>query len=388
MEQVNPAPLTDTMHDSFCYHPFHGLDIDNDGSLLPCCKFKPKQYPGWQSHNVTSDLDAYLASSQLKNLQEDFMQGRKPQACERCWRDEAAGTKSKRQLDAARYSSNIHEQGIRFLSVPMGNLCNLKCRICDPAASSSWIKEHRDLFGSNVQLHQWHKDAATWRKLIDIAQDCLELHIHGGEPFLHDHAEHLEIINSISASGKSANMRLHYSTNGTVWPNDDLWRLWHSFKSIDIQISVDDVGQRFEYNRHPAKWPEVQQNLMRYVKAAQHQHNLQLSISTTVSAFTIYYLDDMFDQLMSMGLPRPWLGRLHTPEYFRAGIFKPTTKQDIAKKLMRSPHLNIRATSAWLMEDDSLYYERFLHMIQLQDQYRREDFAKTFPELLALMSKN
>lgn len=376
------------MHDSFCYHPFHGLDIDNDGSLLPCCKFKPRQYPGWQIHNVQTDLDAYLSSTQLKALQDDFMQGRKPKACERCWRDEAAGIKSKRQLDAARYDTEIRGPGIRFLSVPMGNLCNLKCRICDPAASSSWIKEHRDLFGSEVRLHQWHKDPATWQKLIDTAQHCLELHIHGGEPFLHDHSEHVDMISSIVAAGNATGMRLHYSTNGTVWPDSKLWNLWSEFRQVDLQISVDDVGKRFEYNRHPANWEEVRDNLERYVVTADAQSNLQLSISTTVSAFTIYYLDDMFDQLMSMGLPRPWLGRLHTPEYYRAGIFKPATKAAIRKKIMRSPHINIRATATWLQEDESQHYERFLEMVALQDRYRREDFASTFPELREIMDMN
>lgn len=375
------------MNDSYCPHPFYGLDIDNDGSLMPCCKFRPREYPGWKPYNIKQGMKSYLDSDQLQSLRQDFLQGNKPAACTRCWSDEAAGVKSKRQLDLNRYQDKIQrDDGVLFLSIPIGNLCNLKCRICSPHASSSWIKEHSDLFGSKVSVQNWHQDPTVWAELTDTAKQCLELHIHGGEPFLYSHAEHIGMIDSVISSGAAANMRLHYITNGTVWPDERLWQMWNNFQQVDIQISIDDIGKRFEYNRHPASWAKVEANLKQYVIAERSRSNLQISISTTVSAFTIYYLEEMFDQLVSMGVARPWLGRLHAPHYFRAGVFHDSTKQLIKRKLMRSKYINVRAASAWLDEDAHEHYDKFVEMIKLQDNYRKEDFSSTFPELVDIMN--
>lgn len=374
------------MRDNSCYHPFHGLDIDNNGTLRPCCKFKQQLYPGWKDYNVRNGINNYLNSDQIKRLQQDFAQGNRPAACVRCWKDEEAGFPSKRQMDAERWSEEINGEGVRFLGLPIGNFCNIKCRVCGPHASTTWIKEYQDLFGKKMSRQDWHTDPAIWNELISLSEDCLEIHIHGGEPFLHTNIEHQQLITNLVQSGKASRIRLHYSTNGTVFPNDQFYRDWDHFKSVDIQISIDDIKHRFEYNRHPSKWDLVQRHLEQYLERAAAHPNQQLSISTVVSAFTIYYLDELFDHLLAMGLPKPWLGRLHTPDHYRASIFGPNAKQEIRQKLLASPHEDVRNAAAWLDDDDSAQWDRFIQITQQHDQYRREDFASTFPELVEIIS--
>lgn len=376
------------MSQNFCYHPFNGLEIETDGTIKPCCKFKTDLYPNWKNFNIRDGLDNYLNSQSLKNLQNDFINGTKPEACVRCWKDEEAGFPSKRQMDADRWGNQINDDKIKFLAIPIGNLCNLKCRICSPHSSSSWIKEFKDIYGIKIQKQEWHKDPKIWNEIIDISKSCIEIHIHGGEPFLYQNVEHVELIRQIVASKKADNISLHYSTNGTVFPSNELYDLWKNFKWVDIQLSLDDYGTRFEYNRYLAKWDQVEKNLLNYLDKVQQYSNHQISISTTVSAFTIYYLDEFFDVMKKLGVPKPWLGRLHNPPYYRPSIFPIKVKQKIEEKLLQSKHNDVKNTASWLIPDDTQYWQEFLSYIQRHDAYRKQKFFEVFPEVAKLAEIN
>ena len=62
--------------------------------------------------------------------------------------------------------------------------------------------------------------------------------------------------------GYAKNIDIHYNTNGTQLPPQEIFDLWSYFKHVEVAFSIDDVGQAFEYQRHPAKWREVNQNLI------------------------------------------------------------------------------------------------------------------------------
>jgi MoaA/NifB/PqqE/SkfB family radical SAM enzyme len=371
--------------DSFCYHPWTGLDINNNGKVKPCCKFRP-EIENWQEKNIQDGLENYLTSSDLQSLRQKFINGEKPSGCVRCWNDEAAGYPSKRQLDFNRWQKELNCYSIDsneflFITLPLGNLCNLKCRICGPESSSSWIKEHRDIFNEKIKVQDWHKDPSIWNNIVNLSKNSLEIHIHGGEPFLYDNTEHLDILQSLINSGNSKNIRIHYSTNATVFPIDKYWKLWKNFGWIDIQASIDDFGRRFEYNRHPANWEQTKLNLLTYKKYVDSADNLQLSISTTVSVFTVYYLEEFFDWLCENQLPIPWLGKLHSPYYYRAEILPNYIKDKTIKKLQNSKYHDIQKISTWLETDESKHWNKFLEITSKHDIYRKENIQEIFPEL-------
>lgn len=369
------------MTDKFCLHPFNGIEIRNDGELVPCCKFKPELFDGWKTMNVRDSIDSYLNSKQLKEFQQQFINGSKPLACIKCWKDEEAGIDSKRQIDNQRWQAKVTDNKTKFISLPMGSLCNLKCRICTPLNSSSWIKEHLDLFGEKIPVQDWHKDPAIWKEIIELSQGCLELNIGGGEPFLYTNTEHIELINALVSTGNAKNINLHYHTNGTIFPSEDFFKLWEHFNWVDLQVSIDDIDKRFEYNRHPAIWEEVKSNLIHYRENVKQDSKLQLSISTTVSAFTVYYLEEFLIEMMKLRMPKPYLGRLNNPEYYRPGIFLPAAKVKIIDKLTSSRVPQVKLAANWVKQDDSAYWPKFVEMVQKHDQYRGEKFVDIFPEL-------
>ena len=375
------------MHKNYCYHPFNGVDVFNDGSLQPCCKFRKELFPNWQSHNIKDGISNYLKSPAVKELQQQFLNGEKPEACVRCWKDEEADLKSKRQMDLVNYN-NEHFDGIKFIGLPLGNLCNLKCRICSPKTSSSLIKEYQDLFGERIKIQKWHKDAKVWDEIIEISKGCVELEISGGEPFLYENVEHISLIEQLLQSNNAKNIKLHYTTNGTIRPTNFLFDAWNNFKLVEIQVSVDDYGNRFEYNRYPASWETVKENLLFYNNFIKPKDNMKISMSTTVSAFTIFYLDEFFHEIAKLRLPKPWLGRLHYPQYYRPSIFPLEIKGQIKEKLLRSKFTDVKNAASWLDADDADQWETFLTMVKVYDKYRDQKFFEVFPKLAEIIHKN
>jgi len=368
---------------TYCNHPWSGLEIETDGAIRPCCKFRPELFPNWPSFNIKNGIDSYFNSDSLKELQNQFRDNIKPQACVRCWKDESAGVKSKRQIDLERWGETDNK--IRFLTLPLGNYCNLKCRICGPSSSTSWIKEWKDITGNSFPIQSWHKNTNMLNELIEIAKDCLEINIHGGEPFLLENKEHNQLIDELSKLSRSNEIRLHYNSNASVFPTDDLWKNWLKFKSVEVQLSIDDVEERFEYNRYPAKWEIVKNNLIKYRAKAKEIENFEIAISTTVSVFTIYYLDTFLYEMLKLGMPTPWFGRLHYPIYYRPSVFMPQEKEIIKEKLLTSNNETIKTCVNWLQDDDSNYWEEFLKNIKIHDSYRKQNFVDTFPELAKIV---
>ena len=374
------------MNQNFCYHPWAGLDINNNGEIKPCCKFQP-ELENWEKFYIQNGIDTYNNSNEVLNLKKQFLEGKKPQGCLRCWKDEEAGYPSKRQMDYDNFSSELDSRNLNaqdnflFVAIPVGNFCNLKCRICGPSSSTTWIKEWNDLFNEKRPIQDWHKNPNIWKEILKYSENSLEIHIHGGEPFLYDTPEHHELLDHLIDSSSSEKIKIHYTTNGTIFPNDAYWEKWKKFKWIDIQCSIDDMEHRFDYNRHPATWSTVKENLFKYRDRIQAGNNLQLSISTTVSAFTIFYLEEFFDFMYENNIPKPWLGKLQHPYYYRASVLPSSFKQEIREKLKNSKYEDLRKITTWLDDDESHQWKTFLKYTEIHDRYRQESFQKTFPEI-------
>jgi MoaA/NifB/PqqE/SkfB family radical SAM enzyme len=375
----------------FCYEPWVGIDIDNTGIIRPCCKFNNKIAENWDNLSInTSSIADYKASKGLQTLKEQFLRGEKPIACDRCWKDENTNYFSKRQLDSQRWKNEFVEQNLNdsqtlLLTIPLSNICNLKCRICNPHNSSSWIKEFVDVYNNKVSSPNWISNEDTWETLLNISENLIELHLHGGEPFLYDNERHLEILSKIVRSKNSKKIRLHYSTNCTIFPDQKYWDIFDNLGWIDIQPSIDDIGKRFEYNRKNAVWNEVEDNLFKYRDTIKNKDNIQFSISTTVSVFTINYLDEFFDYLYKNNLPKPYFGRLVNPAYYRCSIFPESNRDKIFDKIKNSKHKDIQSISQWVLLDDSKHLPEFRNRIELHDNYRNESFAEVFPEINSLL---
>jgi len=367
----------------FCHSPWTNLDIDPLGTMAPCCKFqhdKNKQKFNIQTHTIQQ----YSKSKLLQQVRSEFMQGNWPSGCERCKIEEQNNIESKRNLDHARWKDHYEQYNLdsnEFItaSIAFGNTCNLKCITCGPTSSSKWQKEYKDIYGIDVAHNKFYKNNFV-TDLVAAAPSLVHLDIPGGEPLLSGVPEQKALLYHYIQFGQARTMSLHYTTNATVFPDAEWWEIWSHFQNVDIQLSVDAIGKRYEYIRFPANWDTTIDNVQQYIQ--RQKDNIQLSVSHTVSAYNIYYLDEFFEWCYTMGLPRPWLGRVHNPAHMRPSVWHNTAHQVIIDKLSESQYPDVQVWKEMIANtDDSKLFKTFKKYLHQHDQYRDTDFAAAFPEL-------
>ena len=365
---------------NLCYHPWVGLDISPQGQFKPCCKY--------QNH-IDTTLAGYLNSIELTNLKKDFIEGKRPQACKRCWDDEDAGLPSKRQLD---WEYIFHKQdpgidSLKVLSLPFGNSCNLACRTCGSSSSSGWISEAKKLkqYLPDIEIfkHQkFYQDKNFIDKIKEKSSNLLHVEFPGGEPFLAGIDEHLDFLDYLIDNG-SDTISLHYMTNATIFPKKEFWDRWKKFKKVDIQLSIDGIEEKFEYLRWPGKWQEVNENIKLFTAIT--SPNLQISVSHTVSIFNIFYLPEFIKWCLQNKLGKPYLGPVADPTWYSIKVLPNSVKSLIRDKLDRFilPEIVSYMNSENLINefDDTIKY------IKILDQHRNQNFSETFPEFYQLLKE-
>jgi len=363
-----------------CQHPWQGIDITPQGEFKPCCKY---------ADVIATNLSDYINSPELKSLKEDFLEGKKPVGCQRCWQDEDAGLPSKRLLDQQLIYNHVDQTGVKVLSLPFGNSCNLACRTCDSSASSAWIAETKKLQQHiptiKIYQHQrFYQDKAFIAEIKKICADVALVEFPGGEPFIAGVDEHLDFLDYLL--DKSKNISLHYVTNATIFPDERFWSRWQKFKNVDIQLSIDGIGSQFEYNRWPAKWSTVDQHVDQYIAKREANTNIQISISHTVSIFTVYYLPEFVKWCLQKGLGKPYLGLVSNPSMYDIRCLPGLVKDNVSEKLRRFKFLEI-VLYMYSENFSNEIYTQAQTYIDLLDQQRGQSFSETFLEFYQLLKE-
>lgn len=372
------------MNKLFCHAPWTNLEILPNGDILPCCKFQNTNYTKFNIQANT--IKQFRNSNFLTEIKTEFLNNQWPQGCNRCQLEESIGVKSKRILDNERWHNyyqdyNLYSNEILTVSMALGNTCNLKCIMCSPHASSLWAREYQDVYSIKVEnLNQVRTDIIS--DIAHFAPNLVHIDFHGGEPFLSSIDDHLAVLDTYITSGQAENISIHYSTNGTLFPDQRFWQRLSNFKNVDIQLSIDGVADRFEYIRFPAKWSVLEHNVQKYQQQQQIVSNLQLSVAHTLSAFNIYYLEEFYQWCQQIGLPDPWIGRLHRPQHLRPTVWPEQARQLIVDKLKSSKTVNLQS---WIdlvdTCNDSSHFDQFVQFLHTHDAYRKLNFCATFPDL-------
>jgi pyruvate-formate lyase-activating enzyme len=262
----------------FCTQPFNHIDIivENDKVLLqPCNVWSNEKYSIGQYKNNINDIKTVLENK--------FHSG-----CSICKNEELKGIRSRRQAtnEFAR-DNNLSIKKLQSLGVRYGTLCNSKCMICSHHRSSAWVTDSEKL-GYNVEEQYRFK-----KKLlpgVDIFFDNFDLsdlkyvEFHGGEPLMQDYP--VEFLKKIK---KIDQLVVKFNTNLTVLPSFELVQLLKKCKRVDFLLSVDDIGQRYEILRYPAKWEIFLKNIEEIKK-----HGFRTMAYNCLSTLNIFYIPEYY----------------------------------------------------------------------------------------------
>ena len=208
--------------------------------------------------------------------------------CIKCKILESAGQQSLRQTGPLWVDDFENTQDPISMDIHLDNECNAACVTCDEGSSTLWQKENLKLQNKKIKIIN---NTQVVNETIDRIVNTVSLHklkyvkFFGGEPLFTDN--HLKFIKHIP---HPENVTLHYTTNGSVYPNDKVLAAWKKFKVIFFAASLDGIEEQFNYVRWPLPWNKVSKNLIR-LKENKDIWNLVFRVEFTANLLNTYYFD-------------------------------------------------------------------------------------------------
>lgn len=445
------------MSKTFCPIPWIMLATRTNGDVRLCCQTNQGPTQGILKNSAGAIYN--LGSSEISDtrnaplaceIRRDMLSGKRHLECLRCSREEDSGLISRRLQEIEMWKDDFglkdakkitkkngeipHDFESIYYDLRLGNLCNLKCRMCYPTDSSGWYDEFRSVYGRNnfndthgkVEIvtnldgglsaanddYDWCQKKSFWKDLENKIKFIKHIYIVGGEPLLIK--RHELFLRKCIELGQAEKIRIEYNSNITTI-TDDLLELWSHFKEIRIGASIDGFDKVNEYIRYPSKWGKIKNNLEKLDKVP---GNFKVWIATTVMVYNIYYLPEFikwklnkhFLRINPLTHPKPFLALhpLHAPKCLNIKILPPKAKEEVAKKLeslypwfeewasKNHPDLKKRLTRKlketitgyinYMNQDDwSRELPRFWEITRKLDKLRGQNIEKDLPELYEII---
>ena len=276
----------------------------------------------------------------LNTIRKQMLSGQKPAQCQRCFTEEYSGIQSHRKtcqkhypiLDEALKNTSIDgstKHKIQYIDLRLENLCNLRCRMCNPYTSRKLVKEHLKIgnitqeIAKNLTKSRNHEN--LWAFLDKQLNHVDLIYIAGGEPTLI--TEHFILLTKCIENDLAKNISLKYSINMTNI-SSHFFDYWKEFKQVRLFCSIDGFEKVNEYIRNPSDWNTIDKNLQKIEKYIDKYQNIYSEVNTTVQIYNITHLTDLFEYLKQYKniIKFPFLNILYDPKYFSIKVLPKNIK--------------------------------------------------------------
>ena len=399
-----------------CHHPLpHAIDIE-------AIKTNPKAI-----HNTR----------EKKHQRAQMQAGERPSGCEYCWKIEDIG---KDAISDRVYKTVIYDDGdldeafntppeqdinLQTLEIAFDRTCQFACSYCNPAFSSTWVKDIRRNGGytnlvSDGRNHFTHEHPGSQLYTIDdvnpyveaffkwwesdLHKTLKELRITGGEPLMSGYTWRL--IDWFQTNRGASTTRLAINSN-LGFEQDKLERLLDATEGIELDLytSNESIDQHAVYIRDGLDWDQWTNNVT-YLLDSDRLRGLH--VMCTINALCLISLPEFLWSIVE--LKKKYgkdainfsLNILRFPSFQSPLVLPKDIKEQAIGELVRfhmanahnlhefevnqverlfnylreviSPHSGAMETSI-LQRDFKNFYEQY-------DQRRGKNFRETFPQLV------
>lgn len=390
--------------------PWIHLATHPHGDVSLCCRvdFRERRGMAFDNqengeryfYNLNHDrLDKILNSDSFKDARIKMLKNEKPLPCMGCFEKENLGIISKRMIENKFFNIGIEDlksktggsgeikPNIEYAELRLGNLCNVKCRTCNPYSSSKWSLEYGAMqkeldFLTKYDLSAdftWAENEDFWSDFLENTGQLKQLYINGGEPTLIK--QHWLFLERLVKMNLSQNIDIKYNINMTYLP-DNAFEIWKNFKSIYVGASIDDLYERNSYIRHGADWNKVINNINLIRDAGFH-----IALEQTVSVYNVFYLDEMvsFCRKNHLGYG---LNFVCDPEFLSINCIPDKIRNIILAKLHNkiSDKFYKEISAYFTAPENMILWNRFRAYNQFLDRSRDENFKDVFSEFADILS--
>ena len=244
-----------------CQNPWFEIQIEYNEKAGCCCYYRGERDEIYWGKSI--NLEEYWNGSRISNIRRIIVSNKfKGTGCEGCQSikygpitDFLTIPKNINKVQKENWNKAVNNfmnrkvivdsYPVRFY-INFGLLCNLKCVMC---SQENLRKSDQRVLPAEFLIH-----------LKNYMIMANEIMIIGGEPLLLTNARNF--IDIITNDSDYSNVKLSIVTNGTL-----LNRYLEKFKSmkrIGIWVSLDSIGNAYEYIRTGAVWQETEKNILAF----------------------------------------------------------------------------------------------------------------------------
>ena len=328
-KQINETDLEykrrviDIKSESFCGAKWYNATIWLGSGQTTSCHHPP-------AHRVevedVIDNPKALHNTVRKKIERQMMkEGVRPPGCEYCWKIEDMGRDAvsdrvyktviydDKDLDDAFNSNTTQDFDLRTLEIAFDRTCQFACSYCNPAFSSTWVKDIRtngpyDGLRSDGRGHFTHDHGASqlfkygeanpyveafhkwWES--DLHRTLTELRITGGEPLMS--AETWRLIEWFKTNkGKS---RTRLAINSNLGTQVDIDRLLAAVDGVEVDLytSNESMSLQAEYIRDGLVFDDWANNVERLLDSGKFRG---LHVMCTINALCLDSLDSFLEMV-------------------------------------------------------------------------------------------
>ena len=398
-----------------CHHPLpHAIDVEA----------------------IKTNPSAIHNTPQKKEERAMMQQGERPAGCEYCWKIEDMGEDAVSDrvyktviyddgdLDEAFNTSAEQDVNLQTLEIAFDRTCQFACSYCNPAFSSTWVKDIRRNGGytnlvSDGRNHFTHEHTSSQLYTIDdvnpyveaffkwwetdLHKTLKELRITGGEPLMSGYTWRL--IEWFKDHRGQSKTRLAINSN-LGFKQDKLERLLDATEGIELDLytSNESIGQHAIYIRDGLDWDQWTSNVS-YLLASGKLRGLH--VMCTINALCLISLPEFLWSIVE--LKKKYgkdainfsLNILRFPSFQSPLILSKDIKDRAIEELIRFHAANaynlhefevnqVERLFNYLNEVDSphsgavskeILQRDFKNFYEQYDQRRGKNFRETFPQL-------
>lgn len=417
---------------TFCIVPFTMLYSMNNGDYRACCHSEP-------GLPIDSDLtvpanffndtfEEVWNNNYFKQLRLDLINGVKNKTCATCWKMEDNSEYSFRN----KYNLNEkREEVIQFytkealenngaiswtpqsIQIKMGNLCNLKCIMCNQASSNLIQDEIVKWKEERIQIPKWLRwvddheidwtgidENTNFEYLYANLKGGLtktdQIQLVGGEPLVNPMTPLL--LQRLIDEGVAKNIRIYFISNLTSL-TDKMVDMLSKFKESVISVSWDHVdAEKFRFIRFPANYAHFEKNIKKLLSAK----NIDPKISTTFNIFNIFDIPAIFNEFEKISQTRAEeytvnFQYVENPNYFSIRYLDDDQKTQLIDTVYQYlkdtknykiwkdnlPTYNQLASIEKILSQPLTNFEEVVkertRVLRLYDQTRKTDYKLMFP---------
>lgn len=326
--------MIDTVSESFCAAKWLNATIWLGHGGTTSCHHPPAHQIDLEE--IKTNPSAIHNTRHKKKMREMMQTGQRPKECEYCWKIEDMGKDAdgEQPVSDRTFKTVIYEDedinriatmpvdedvNLKTLEIAFNRTCQLACSYCNPAFSSTWVKDIRNNGGyqgikSDARGH-FIDDApyaepfdegqanpyvdAFWRWWPELSEELEEIRVTGGEPLMTPDIYKLFDWFKTTESPNRHKMRLAINSNLMAKDAllDEFIKSTHSIENFHLYTSCEAVGAQAEYIRDGLKWETWTRNFERFASEANYKG---IHMMMTINALCLDTIVEFFEWCMKM----------------------------------------------------------------------------------------